>query len=218
MSKPFGVVYPGDGRRVITYDKKVFLSLVDIYVQPMDVIGVLGGVNIFNPLSLFGRWIQSETNAQIGHVECVGERDAITDKATIYTTGFKFRQVDLAKELGKQKRIIIKRMPGLTKQQMVTGLKTMASFIGKPYPVFEPIMMKIQSVLDPSAYQLWLDSPLPICTQSIGYTFNEQMGIPISPGLGKHWSKMTPIDIVSDDRMSVVAYWNWPLPDNEFLE
>jgi hypothetical protein len=215
--KPFGVIYTPDRRRIVTASKEVFLGLVEEYAEPMDVIGALGGLKWWNPLTWFGRWVESETDAPIGHAEVVGEKDASTEAVTVYSTDFHFKQVPLLPELRKQARIIIKRMPRLTPQQVQTGLNTLHHFVGMPYPAETVIEMKLQSLLDPEAYKLWYVSKAPICSQSVGYAYNT-MDCPISPGLGKHWSKLTPIDVLSDDRMEVIAYWDWPLPAGQYLQ
>jgi len=173
-------------------------------VHPMDIVAV-DSFKWWQVLSWISRWIRVNTSSKFSHVFLVGE---LQDwQPSCYTTDFKFRQGLLKKELLKAERFIIKRMPGLVPGQITTGLAACKGEIGKSYPYLDPISMWVQNKLDPGAYKLKVDDKDKICSQMVAWTYWEKMGIPLHPGLGKHWTYFTPADCISDDRLETIATW-----------
>ena len=175
------------------------------YVQPLDIVAV-DSFHWWQVTSWVSKWIRVASAAKYSHVFLVGEMYDWQPKC--YTTDFHFRQGELEAELGKAERFIIRRIkPDLTHDQVKKGLAACKAEIGKAYPYLDPLSMWVQNQLNPGAYQLKVDSKNHICSQMVAWTYWDRMGIPLHPGIDKHWSMFTPLDCISDDNQRTIARW-----------
>jgi hypothetical protein len=158
----------------------------------------------WNPATWSSRYIRMKTASKWSHVQVAGAKGS----GVGYSTGLRFKRIDLVRDLMAKDSFAIYSFPGLTGAQIGAGLRACESEIGKLYPVIDLLSMIVQNTVDPGAYRLKVDSKDKICSQFVAWLYRDVLQYNLAPQLDKDISMMTPADCVNDQRR--VLYGCWP--------